>query len=104
MKRFFDDVDMHHQAILLTTALILIENYYAKPSLAIEKYLQYLGTKHHVRGIPRESYQHWIDAMLDTLQRFHGSDWDTGLEGQWRGAIHDAADVMLDGYQEHFHV
>ncbi len=104
VQEFFADTNMQRQAALLTTALILVETYYTSPNLAVEQYLQYLGTKHHDRGIPLSLYERWCDAMLETLARFHGDEWDEALAAQWREAIGRATELMFEGYQEHFHV
>ena len=104
VQQYFADTNMKRQAALLTTALILIERYQASPNPAVEQYLQYLGTKHHERNIPRELYPNWRDAMLDTLAKFHGDDWDEELAGAWTGAIDHASELMFEGYAEHFHV
>lgn len=104
VREFFTDTNMKRQAALLTTALILVERYYATPSPAIEQYLQYLGTKHHERKIPRELYAEWREAMVASLGRFHGNDWNPEVEAQWRTAIDGVTEVMFEGYEEHFHV
>jgi len=36
------------------------------------------------------------DSLLVTIGEFHGSDWDKGLEDQWREAIDEAIAVMLE--------
>ena len=104
VKKHFEGVEIRRQAVLLTAALALIEQNYSKPSPAITQYLHYLGTKHHARQISRELYVHWTNAMIETLSGFHGDDWSAELEQQWREAIDMAAELMLEGYDEHFHV
>ncbi len=104
VKKYFDGVKIERQAVLLTTALALIEHNYDKPSPAITEYLRYLGTRHHEWQIPRELYASWTDAMLATLSKFHGSDWSDELQRQWREAIGRAAELMLEGYEARYHV
>jgi hemoglobin-like flavoprotein len=104
VKKFFEGVKIPRQAVLLTTALALIERNYEKPSPAITEYLHYLGTKHHGWQISRELYVPWTDAMLETLSKFHGSDWNAELQRQWREAIGKAVELMLEGYEAHYHV
>ena len=104
VKKHFEGVEIQRQAVLLTTALALIEHNWNKPSPVITQYLHYLGTKHHDRQISRELYVHWTNAMIETLSEFHGDDWSDKLEQQWREAIGTAAELMLEGYDEHFHV
>ncbi len=100
VRQYFSKVDFKRQRILLTTALMVIERYHAHPTPAVEQYLQYLGTKHHEIGIPRAAYGKWTVAMLETMQKFHGADWSAELEQQWRSAIEQARELMLQGYDE----
>ena len=95
---------MVHQAVVLTNSLLIVAQYYRKPRLAMEQYLQILGTRHHDRGIPRDLYQSWTDAMLDTLKDFHGESWSDDLASQWREAIGRTVEIMFEGYEKHFTV
>jgi hemoglobin-like flavoprotein len=104
VRPYFENVDFGRQRILLTTALMIIERYYSNPTPAIEQYLQYLGTRHHEMKIPREMYAKWIIAMIDTMQRFHGTQWSPELEQQWREAIDRARVSMFQGYDVHITV
>ena len=104
VQRYFVGVDMHRQGVLLTTALLVVEQYYRNPRVAIEKYLQYLGTKHHDREIPRELYDKWVDAMLETLHRFHGDEWNQELSDEWREAFGRTIELMFEGYEQRFTV
>jgi hemoglobin-like flavoprotein len=103
VQKYFSATEMKRQAALLTTAMILVEKYASEPNPAIEQYLQYLGSKHHERGIPRELYAHWREAMLETLAAFHGNEWNDVAEQQWRQAIDRTTEVMFQGYEAHFH-
>ena len=104
VQKYFSDVDMRRQSVLLTNALVLVHNYSEKGYLAIELYLQLLGTKHSDRKIPKELYPQWIEAMLASLEQFHGAEWSDQLASEWRGALDRATEVMFDGYAQRFHV
>jgi hypothetical protein len=58
-----------------------------------------LGETHRERGIPKDLYEQWRDAMLETLYQFHGDQWDLKLATQWHEAIEGAIKVMFQGYQ-----
>jgi hemoglobin-like flavoprotein len=103
-RRYFNGVDMSRQAELLRLALIMVERHHTHAYPATESYVNYLGTKHRVRGIPADLFAPFRDALLATLEQFHGKDWDTALAGQWREAIDLAAASMARGYREAFHV
>lgn len=96
----FARVDFSRQRVLLTTTLMIVERFHSSPSPAVEQYLQYLGTKHHQLEIPRSAYDQWTEAMLTTMQRFHGDDWSEDLAQQWREAIENARDRMFQGYEQ----
>ena len=104
VKQYFDGVNLERQAILLTMGLVVIEKQYARPYAAAEEYLKYLGTKHHDRGIPKHLYTDWTTAMLQTLERFHGKEWDDAIRQEWEEAIEQVIEVMFQGYEEHFTV
>jgi hemoglobin-like flavoprotein len=104
VRQHFQGVDLKYQAALLTMALLVIERHHTASYPATETYLRYLGTKHHTRGVPAELFPHFRDALLATLEQFHGSDWDVGLAGQWQKAIAGATKTMLEGYEQHFTV
>ena len=98
VRQFFERVNMKRQAVLLTVALQLCVQYYAKSYPAIAAYLKILGEKHQEWGIPREDYPKFRAAMLGTLSRFHGNDWNAELAQQWNDAIELASNKMLEGY------
>jgi hemoglobin-like flavoprotein len=104
VRRHFEGVDLKHQAVLLTMALLVIERHHTASYPATETYLKYLGTKHRMRGVPAELFPPFRDALLTTLEQFHGSNWDAGLAGQWKEAIDGATETMLEGYKQHFSV
>jgi hemoglobin-like flavoprotein len=97
-KQYFEGVDMKRQSLTLTMALKLMGEYQAKGYPAIRQYLESIGTRHKDRGVPRETYAAWSDALLTALARFHGDDWDDALAGQWSDAIDATTMVMFDGY------
>lgn len=98
VQKYFEGIDMNRQAVMLTMALTLVEQYASSKYPATKKYLLHLGSVHHDRGIPPELYQQWRDAMLEALFQFHGDQWDERLANQWREAIETAIQVMLQGY------
>lgn len=99
-RPYFDGVDMHRQAIVITMALTLVEQYYRSPFRATEDYLLFLGTRHEGREIPLEFYPKWLDSMMDTLEEFHDSDWDESLAEAWSRALKRAIDKLMEGYAE----
>jgi hemoglobin-like flavoprotein len=104
VEQYFRGIDMERQSLVLTLAVSIVEQYFTRGYPATEKYLKYLGTQHHKRGIPREVYPMWRDAMLETLQNFLGNDWDEELAGEWRAAIQRSTTLMFEGYDEYFRV
>jgi hemoglobin-like flavoprotein len=104
VRQHFDGVNFRHQSVLLTMALMVMERHHRGQYPAIESYLKYLGSKHHDRGIPAESFPLFAAALLATLEQFHGADWNAELAGQWRAAIDRASATMLEGYRTRFSV
>jgi hemoglobin-like flavoprotein len=104
VKPFFEGVDMKRQCTLLTMTLLIIERNYVCAYPAAESYLRYLGTRHHTRGIPLETYPAFRAALLETLARVLGDQWEEGLAKEWGAAIDRAAALMRDGYQNRFTV
>lgn len=102
VRRHFDGVNLKRQAVLVTMALIIIERYFYQPFTATEQYLQYLGTRHKEWSIERDLYPKWCEAMLASLEQFHGDHWNAALAAQWREAIGRATELMFEGYDERF--
>jgi hemoglobin-like flavoprotein len=100
VREMFRDVDMNRQAIMLTTALNVVELNYTGDLSATKKFLKMLGREHALMHAPKELYPIFCDCLLETLAEFHGSDWDVALEKQWRGAIERAFAVMFEAYDE----
>jgi hemoglobin-like flavoprotein len=100
VQHHFNGVDFKRQRVQLVTALMIIQRYHVDPTPAVEQYLQYLGTKHGEMNIPKEEYVKWTEAMIETMARFHGDEWSSSLEEQWREAIGKAVALMFKGYEE----
>lgn len=100
-KAMFDGIDMKRQALLITMALTLIEQHYTHGYASVAQYLRHLGSRHKAKDIPEALYPRWRDAMLTTLEEFHGDDWNDTLATQWREAIEGVSESMLSGYDEH---
>jgi len=97
VRAYFAGVDLQRQAVLLTMALKLVEQYYVHHYPAMQSYLKFLGRRHRERlKIPAEMFAPFRDSLLVTIGEFHGSDSDQGLEDQWREAIDEAIAVMLE--------
>jgi hemoglobin-like flavoprotein len=84
---------------MLRLALTMIEQYYRNRYEAMESYLRIIGFRHKRLEIPRDLYADWRDCLLDTLEAFHGKDWNEELERQWTEAINLAVETMLEGYE-----
>lgn len=104
VQQHFRDIDMERQSLVLTLAVSIVEQYFTRGYPATEKYLKYLGTQHRKRGIPREVYPMWRDAMLESLQAFLGDEWNEQLAEEWRAAVERATSLMFEGYDEYFRV
>jgi nitric oxide dioxygenase len=99
VQRYFEKVDLKRQSVLLTTALMIIQRHAERPTPAIEQYLQYLGSRHHDVNVPKDVYPLWVQAMLETLQQFHGDAWTPALARQWEDAFDRAIQLMFLGYE-----
>ena len=104
LQDIFARVNMNRQAVVLATALMIVERHYTQATPAIEFYLRYLGTKHKSLGVGTDDYPKFFAALFHTLQRFHGEKWNADLQRQWQEAIERAKSAMFDGYVEHFQV
>jgi hemoglobin-like flavoprotein len=101
---YFEGIDLRRQAVLLTMELTIIESYHRLRSSPARMYLQYLGTKHHDRGIPQELYGSFRDTLLEVLRQLLEQGWTDELAREWKTAIDDASAVMFEGYAKHFTV
>ena len=98
-RRLFQGVDMNVQSIMLTMALGAIREY---PDInnAFRAYLRVMGTKHKRKGVPQELYPKFLEALLVSLEEFHGEDWSDELAGEWADACQEVTELMFDGYDE----
>ncbi|RIK77993.1 MAG: hypothetical protein DCC68_16110 [Planctomycetota bacterium] len=101
VQRYFAGVNLVRQGVLLTMALVVIEQYYTRSYPATHHYLQHLGARHGERGIPASTYPQFRDTLLETLSLFHGDDWTKELAAQWHAAIDKTSQAMLEGYDKH---
>jgi hemoglobin-like flavoprotein len=99
VENYFEGVNMHRQAAILTMTLLVIENYRAAQRPAMATYLGQLGARHKEWGIPLEMYDYFRDALLETLAQFHGKDWNDALALQWDTAIDHTIRTMVKGYE-----
>ena len=104
LKHHFAHVDLKRQAIVLTTALMIVERYYCHPTPAIELYMRYLGTKHNGLGVGAADYPKFFGAMFETLKSFHGDKWNPDLERQWQEAFERTTSAMFEGYLERIQI
>ncbi len=104
VKPYFEGVKLSHQAELLRMALMVMERHFTHSYSATGYFLKYLGTRHKDRGIPQDDYPKFGQALLATLQQFHGPDWDALLGGQWQEAIDRATGLLFEGYRTHYTV
>jgi hemoglobin-like flavoprotein len=100
-KTPFDGVDMKRQALVITMALQMIEQYYNNGYSAIDHYLRHLGMRHKSWSISKDMYADWSESMLAALEKFHAADWSDDLRTEWQKAIEAASEVMFLGYDEH---
>jgi len=98
LKPHFESRDLERQASMVTMSLVMVEANYSHHYPATEHYLRVLGNRHFHNGIRRDDFPKFRDVMLETLEDFHGTDWDDALRQQWYDAIDRAVDVMLEGY------
>ena len=98
VQQFFSGVNMQRQAVLLTMALLVMEQYHSSSYPTMARYLADLGTRHEEWGIPPETYPLFRSALLEALKRFHGEDWNEELALRWDIAIEHTTKQMLAGY------
>jgi len=51
-------------------------------------------------GIGRELFPRFIDSLLMALGEYHGADWTSVLDAEWRAALDAAAQLILSEYPE----
>ena len=99
VQQYFSEVNMKKQAVLLTMAMLVVEQYHGSSYPAMAKYLNDLGARHREWGIPTETYPLWREALVETLEKFHGDDWDDALAYRWDVAIDRTTEQLLKGYE-----
>jgi len=66
VRRHFSGVDLDEQAVVLTTALLVVEaNFSHHDSAATRHYLRILGDRHRVLGIPADLFPKFCEATLE---------------------------------------
>jgi hemoglobin-like flavoprotein len=103
-KKFFREIHLPRQAVILTMQLSVIQAYYNGNSRAAAQYLLVLGSRHQALGVPRELYPEFCEALLETMEEFLGNDWTEELAREWRAAIDAASEKMFEGYGQHYSV
>jgi hemoglobin-like flavoprotein len=98
IRSFFIGVDMKVQALVLTMALVLLEQHSKNEYPTTHKYLMELGRKHKLLGVEPHHYAQFQDCLLEMLGQFHGRDWDEECHGEWKQAIELASSAMLQAY------
>lgn len=94
----FIDLDMMHQGAVLSMALSVIVQHYHQCNRGTDNYLKVLGHRHYRLGITRHNYDQFREAMMHSLQEFHGDAWAAELVEQWSDALENATDTMLRGH------
>jgi hemoglobin-like flavoprotein len=95
LEAFFQAVNMHHQAAMLTMGLQLVVQHHTTPKRSHRDYLRVIGERHTARGIEREHYEAFEEVLLVALAEFHGDRWHDSLADQWRTAVRKAVETML---------
>jgi hemoglobin-like flavoprotein len=98
VRQVFAHVDLGRQAVLLRMALPVIQMHHEHGYPATREYLELLGHKHKLRGVPVDLFPDFRDCLLDMLEQFHGEAWTEALEEEWCAAIQEASDAMIAGY------
>ena len=99
VQKYFVGVDLKQQAVVLTMMLSVIAEYSQHAYPAATRYLLVLGRKHQQLGIPVDLMPNFGRCLLETLERFHGRDWNAELRTAWQRAIALASQVLASGYE-----
>lgn len=100
ISQYFEGVNLQRQAVMVTMAMLVIEQNYQNRFPAAQRYVRELGGKHREWGIPAETYPAFQAALLEALEDFHGADWNESLAQQWREAIALTIEQMVSAYDE----
>lgn len=98
----FIGVDLRIQALMLTTALIVVEAHAREDFPAIEHYLHVLGDRHRNAGVRRELFPAFRDCLVETIRTCHSDDWSDELADAWKTALDRATQTMLEGYERDY--
>jgi hemoglobin-like flavoprotein len=103
VRPYFDGSDLGTQAVMLTMALNTLRHY-PEISEGARMYLRVLGTKHSRRGVPLDLYPKFLEALMASLEEFHGADWDESLAREWRAGFGEAIEWIQDGYERRYSI
>jgi hemoglobin-like flavoprotein len=98
VEPLFREINLAHQATILTMSLQMIAAHAERPTLATTEYLRIIGHRHDLRHVGTDMYAPFQSALLETLAEFHGPDWNTELSAAWKRAIETAVACMREGY------
>ena len=100
IRNYFLGIDMKRQAVQLTMTLMLVVHHFNHRYGTTTAYLHQLGKTHQQRrNVPAHLFPVFRECLLETLERFHGPEWNEGLAGEWGQAVDLAAGTMLEGYE-----
>jgi hemoglobin-like flavoprotein len=100
-KPLFGDADMQRQVLVVTMTLTTVQQYHDGGYPAVESYLKHLGLLHERKSVPMDkTYPHWRAAMLHTLARMHGEQWNRKLSSEWGLALDGSLRVMLHAVED----
>ncbi len=101
-RPLFEGVDLERQALMLTTALIVVEAHAREQLPALNHYLHVLGDRHRNAGVPRELFPEFRECLIRTIRDCHGDGWSDAIEEAWRAALNLTIDTMFDGYEKDY--
>lgn len=97
-RKFFTGFNVDEQRSKLTYALMTVQRHSSVGGWVSENYLKALGRKHAVLGIGPELFPQFSELLIQTMSDFHGRQWTSVLESEWRRALDAAVKVMLAEY------
>ncbi len=92
----FEEVSLELQEKKLVASLALVVENLHNPD-ALTHALQSLGAYHVTKGTLAEHYPQVGSALLQTFEKFLGSDWTPELAQAWMDAYKMISTIMLDG-------
>ncbi|MDA7979361.1 MAG: globin domain-containing protein [Pirellulales bacterium] len=99
LRRHFEQTDLAVQQIILTNSLIVVVAFMEYRSKTISKYLELIGHRHALRGIPHEDYPKFHASMLGHLKDYLGDQWTDRLHAAWDEALSEALAVIQQGHE-----